>query len=224
METHAGRRGISSTRWFYRDGKPGKSPPPAVKTALRAVAAALRGVTRGADSSWRRRLWLVVVALVLAPAALAGCGGDSGGTPTLTWYINPDNGGQTTLAAGVLRRVRRRLPHHHPGPAERRRPPSASSSCAASPPATRSIDLMSLDPVFVAEFANAGYLEPVTDPADVEQLTDGVLDGRARDRLLGRPAGRHPVLGQHPAALVPQVGRRRPPASTRPRPTSPGTR
>ena len=38
-----------------------------------------------------------------------------------------------------------------------------------------SIDLMSLDPPFVAEFANAGYLMPVTDPADVQTFTDGVL-------------------------------------------------
>ena len=36
---------------------------------------------------------------------------------------------------------------------------------------------MSLDPPFVAEFANAGYLRPFTEPADVAALTDGVLDG-----------------------------------------------
>ena len=35
---------------------------------------------------------------------------------------------------------------------------------------------MSLDPPFVAEFANAGYLLPITDPADVEALTEGVLE------------------------------------------------
>ena len=39
-----------------------------------------------------------------------------------------------------------------------------------------SIDLMSLDPPFVAEFANAGYLLPITDPADVAD----VHRGRAR--------------------------------------------
>ncbi|HEY7225139.1 MAG TPA: extracellular solute-binding protein, partial [Micromonosporaceae bacterium] len=38
-----------------------------------------------------------------------------------------------------------------------------------------SIDLMSLDPPFVAEFANAGYLR-VFDKADQTQLTKGVLD------------------------------------------------
>ncbi len=38
-----------------------------------------------------------------------------------------------------------------------------------------SIDLMSLDPPFVAEFANAGFLR-VFDKADEEELTKGVLD------------------------------------------------
>jgi multiple sugar transport system substrate-binding protein len=39
-----------------------------------------------------------------------------------------------------------------------------------------SIDLMSLDPPFVAEFANAGYLLVIDDPDDVAAFTDGVLD------------------------------------------------
>lgn len=40
-----------------------------------------------------------------------------------------------------------------------------------------SIDLMSLDPPFVAEFANAGYLLPITDEQDVASFTEGVLAG-----------------------------------------------
>ena len=31
-------------------------------------------------------------------ATLAACGGDEGGVPTLTWYTNPDNGGQEALS------------------------------------------------------------------------------------------------------------------------------
>jgi multiple sugar transport system substrate-binding protein len=115
------------------------------------------------------------VALLLAPIALAGCGGDSSGTPTLTWYTNPDNGGQKTLAAkcsdqsnGAYRITTQVLPNDADAQREQlvRRLAASDSS----------IDLMSLDPVFVAEFANAGYLQPVTDPNDVAQLTDGVLD------------------------------------------------
>lgn len=118
----------------------------------------------------------MVVALVLAPAPLAGCGGDSGGTPTLTWYINPDDGGQATLAKecgdasnGAYRITTQVLPNDATAQREQlvRRLAAGDSS----------IDLMSLDPVFVAEFANAGYLEPITDPADVEQLTADVLAG-----------------------------------------------
>jgi multiple sugar transport system substrate-binding protein len=51
---------------------------------------------------------------------------------------------------------------------------------------------MSLDPPFVAEFANAGYLMAITDPADVEQLTADVLEGPLKtaywkDQLVATP-------------------------------------
>jgi multiple sugar transport system substrate-binding protein len=36
--------------------------------------------------------------LTLAIVAGAGCGSGEGGTTTLNWYINPDNGGQAALA------------------------------------------------------------------------------------------------------------------------------
>ena len=80
-----------------------------------------------------------------------------------------------------------------------------------------SIDLMSLDPPFVAEFANAGFLRAF-DKADAGAADQGRARRPAEDGVLERQAGRGAVLGQHPAAVVPQVGGRRPPAST---PTSP---
>ena len=54
-----------------------------------------------------------------------------------------------------------------------------------------SIDLMSLDPPFVAEFANAGFLR-VFDKADEAQLTKGVLDAPLKtvywdDKLVAAP-------------------------------------
>lgn len=122
----------------------------------------------------RRSLVALFAALLLAPAALAGCGGSSSGTPTLTWYINPDNGGQKTLAAectdasgGAYRITTQVLPTDATAQREQlvRRLAAGDSS----------VDLMSLDPVFVAEFANAGYLMPITDQADVQQLTADVL-------------------------------------------------
>jgi multiple sugar transport system substrate-binding protein len=37
-------------------------------------------------------------ALLIAGLGLAACRGSGGGAPTLTWYVNPDNGGQADLA------------------------------------------------------------------------------------------------------------------------------
>ncbi len=49
---------------------------------------------------WRTRLGILSAATVLA-SGLTACGGSStaSGTPTLNWYINPDNGGQQKIAA-----------------------------------------------------------------------------------------------------------------------------
>ena len=148
--------------------------------------------------------------------ALAACGGDDdgGASVALTWYINPDNGGQVTLAeecseasGGAYTITTQILPNE----ADAQREQLVRRLAAGD----ESVDLMSLDPPFVAEFANAGYLKPVTDQADVDQLTAGVLDGPDADGRVGRRVGGHAVLGQHAAAVVPQVGgagRRRRPA------------
>ena len=45
----------------------------------------------------RRRILGSLAALSLAAGVLTACG-SSGGAPTLTWYINPDNGGQAAVA------------------------------------------------------------------------------------------------------------------------------
>ena len=123
----------------------------------------------------RRSLTLAVVAVVAGPMVLFGCGGDEGGAPTLTWYINPDNGGQAELAKkcgdasnGAYRIETQILPNE----ADQQREQLVRRLAADDP----SVDLMSLDPPFVAEFANAGYLLPITNPDDVKSFTDGVLD------------------------------------------------
>jgi multiple sugar transport system substrate-binding protein len=120
---------------------------------------------------WRAGVTAAAIALVAA-----GCSsGGAGGVAQLTWYINPDNGGQARLAKkcsarsdGAYRISIQTLPNEADAQREQlvRRLAAQDSS----------VDLMSLDPPFVAEFANAGYLRPITDPADVAQLTDGVLD------------------------------------------------
>src|SRR4249919_1571647 len=39
-----------------------------------------------------------LASLVLLGSLLTACGSDESATPTLTWYINPDNGGKGRLA------------------------------------------------------------------------------------------------------------------------------
>ena len=81
---------------------------------------------------------------------------------SLTWYINPDNGGQATFAeecseasGGAYTIDTQILPNE----ADAQREQLVRRLAAGD----ESVDLMSLDPPFVAEFANAGYLKPVTD-------------------------------------------------------------
>jgi multiple sugar transport system substrate-binding protein len=100
-------------------------------------------------------------------------------TPVLTWYTNPDAGGQATLAEqcteaadGAYRIEVSVLPRE----ASSQREQLARRLAAAD----SSIDLMSLDPPFIPELANAGFLAPV--PEDVAQavsqdVAEGALQG-----------------------------------------------
>lgn len=136
-------------------------------------------LTRG-----RRGVGLAVSA-VLACALLAACGGGDQGPPTLTWYINPDvgnvdptKGGQATLAKecseasnGAYDIQVQLLPTD----ASQQREQLVRRLAAQD----SSIDMMSLDPPFTAEFATAGFLAPV--PKDKKDLfTQGVLDGAVK--------------------------------------------
>ncbi len=132
-------------------------------------------IRRSSGPSSPAHLRTVAAVVALLPLALAACGGDDGGRPTLTWYINPDNGGQADLAkkcgdasGGAFTIETQVLPND----AVQQREQLVRRLAADDP----SIDLMSLDPPFVAEFANAGYLMAITDQADVDEFTQGVLD------------------------------------------------
>jgi multiple sugar transport system substrate-binding protein len=120
------------------------------------------------------RRWPAAVALLVFLPLLAACGGSSA-TATLNWYINPDNGGQAELAAkctaasnGAFRINTSTLPNDATGQREQlvRRLAAKDSS----------IDLMSLDPPFIPEFASAGFLRTFTE-AEAKDLTSGVLSG-----------------------------------------------
>jgi len=119
-----------------------------------------------------------------------GGGGGAGAAPVLGWYVNPDNGGQAELAAactgasgGRYRITVSTLPNDASGQREQLVRRLAAKD--------RSIALMSLDPPFVAEFAEAGFLRPFT-AAEATGFTTGVLSGPVEGatwngRLLAAP-------------------------------------
>lgn len=110
----------------------------------------------------------------MAASLLAACGGGGGGENSLTWYVNPDAGGQaeiakrcTEAANGAYSIETAVLPREAAAQREQlvRRLAANDSS----------IDLMSLDPPFIPEFAEAGFLAEI--PEDqVEQFTEGIVE------------------------------------------------
>jgi multiple sugar transport system substrate-binding protein len=146
---------------------------------------------------------------VLAGAFLAACGGSEGSTPTLTWYINPDSGGQAELAKrcteeadGAYRIEVAQLPRES---SEQRQ--QLVRRLAAN---DASIDLMSLDPPYIPEFAEAGFLAPV--PEDVaEAVTEGVVEGAVagsswNDELVSIPFWANTQLLWYKKSIAEQVG------------------
>ncbi|MGO1315579.1 MAG: sugar ABC transporter substrate-binding protein [Cellulomonadaceae bacterium] len=142
----------------------------------------------------RTRITATVLALGLV-APLAACGTEGGrtdadGVPVLTWYINPDAGGQAQIAAqcseaseGHYRIVTSPLPRD----AASQREQLARRLAARD----GSIDIMSLDPPYIPELAEAGFLAPVPeDKVDAfsEDVVQGALDGASwRGELVSVP-------------------------------------
>jgi multiple sugar transport system substrate-binding protein len=122
---------------------------------------------------WRSRVLAAGVATA-ALAALAGCAGGPAGPPTLNWYINPDDGGQAEIAqrcsaasGGKYSIAVTTLPRQSSAQREQlvRRLAAGDSS----------IDIMSIDPPYIPEFAEAGFLAPV--PPDVAgRTTAGIVE------------------------------------------------
>ncbi|MDQ3898062.1 MAG: extracellular solute-binding protein, partial [Actinomycetota bacterium] len=117
----------------------------------------------------------VALAVVLLASVIGACGGGGSGVPTLNWYINPDNGGQAELAAkcsaasnGAYQIKTSVLPNDATSQREQLVRRLAAKDA--------SIDLMSLDPPFVPEFAEANFLRTFT-ADEARELTAGVLSG-----------------------------------------------
>ncbi|NHC44833.1 extracellular solute-binding protein [Motilibacter aurantiacus] len=130
---------------------------------------------RGAGISRRRRRAPISILAVGAISAglLTACGGETG-PPTLTWYINPDSGGQAELARRCTEASGGRYSIETtllPRDASSQREQLVRRLAAND----SSIDLISLDPPFIPEFAEAGFLADI--PEDVAaQVTEGVVD------------------------------------------------
>ena len=159
----------------------------------------------GANRFRSRRGWAMGAVAVLACAGLSACSDELGqADPQLV--RQPRRGRHADRAA--------------PSPAAPTSTTSRSSCCPSGATDQRtqlarrlaaedsSTDLMSLDPVFVAEFANADWLERAARRHRGGGHRRRRPRGRGRDRHLGRRGLRLPAVGQHPGALVPQVARR----------------
>ena len=119
----------------------------------------------------RRRVLGSLAALSLAAGVLTACG-SSGGVPTLTWYINPDSGGQAAIAKNCSTDQYKIATQVLPQDATQQRVQLSRRLAAHD----SGIDLMSLDPPFTAEMSNAGFLAPI--PQDVQsQLQQQSIKG-----------------------------------------------
>ena len=132
----------------------------------------------------RRGAAFIAASALVASMGLAACGSDSssGGTPTLTWYINPDvgnadpsaaKGGQAYLAkrcadaSGGKYRIKVQL---LPNDASDQRLQLLRRLAAGD----KTMDIMSVDPAFATEFAAANYYAPVPDDLQAQFKQDRV--------------------------------------------------
>lgn len=137
-----------------------------------------------------RRRWLTVSAvLTTSTLLLAGCSGDDG-TPVLTWYTNPDDGGQAEIAARCTDAAEGRYRIETsvlPNDAASQREQLTRRLAAGD----TTMDIMSLDPPFIPELSEPGFLAPVPDDvaaATTEDTLDGALAGAMwKDEIVSVP-------------------------------------
>ena len=120
-----------------------------------------------------RRIACSVATLALASSLLAACGGSSDGKPELVWYINPDNGGQEAVAEECSTDDYTITTQVLPQDAGQQRIQLARRLAAKD----TEIDLMSIDPPFTAEFAEAGFLAEVSQDAQAQLEEQGTFQG-----------------------------------------------
>jgi multiple sugar transport system substrate-binding protein len=124
----------------------------------------------------------VLLVAAVSSAVLVGCGGGSGGATTLSWYVNPDSSGATDQIAAKC--TQQSGGHYNlvvnnlPQPADGQREQLVRRMAAKD----KSVDLMSVDPPYTAELANAGWLHAFSD-AERTQLLQGVLESPQKSAI-----------------------------------------
>lgn len=139
----------------------------------------------------RRRLVALLVTALLGVAATACGGGGEGGTPVLKWYARDEAGGVfgaaisdcNEAADGRYRIELAALPAN----ADEQREQLVRRLAAQD----SDIDLMNMDVIWTAEFANAGWIQAWPEE-QVDAATEGRIDNAVRsatfeDRLYGIP-------------------------------------
>ncbi len=121
----------------------------------------------------RRRGLATAAALVTASGLLAACSANAdSGRPELIWYVNPDSGGQAKVAENCSTDDYTISTQVLPQDASQQRIQLARRLAAGD----TGIDIMSIDPPYTAEFANADYLAEI--PQDLQdKLTDQSFKG-----------------------------------------------
>lgn len=153
------------------------------------------------------RVIAVTLSATLSVSVLAACGSGSG-KPTLNWYINPD--GQVTLnklATDCSTDEYNIEIQLLPASATDQRTQLARRLAAGD----SSTDLMSLDPVFVPEFANAEWLAPFEGESAGKVLDDDVLKGAAEtvlwdDKVVAAPQWANTQVLWHRRSLAEAAG------------------
>ena len=126
-----------------------------------------------------RRL-AATTALLLASGLLAACTAGASSSDTLTWYINPDAGGQDKVAENCSTDDYKIEVQVLPQNATEQRIQLSRRLAAEDP----EIDIMSIDPPYTAEFANAGFLAPIPDDLQSklkQQSFKGAVDAATWD-------------------------------------------
>ena len=145
----------------------------------------------GRARCWSRPCWPAAAAVTTVP-------------PVLNFYTAADDG---RAERGRRGRLHRRRPaaataivyHKLPREADDQRQQLVRRLVAGD----TALDIMGLDVTWTAEFAEAGWIEPLPDDV-ADRVRAGHAGGSAAHRHLGGPALRRPAEHQHPAALVPQ--------------------